>query len=90
MPRVARVTDIVIFPPPCLAANIADGSPMYYINSLRNGRITDPITCGGQLITGSSLFYDQGHRVSRITDLGVCPLCGTGVVVTGSPDHYEN
>ncbi len=88
MLNVARVTDLVLFPS-CGPIPIAEGSPMYYINGLQNARITDLIECGGPLITGSSTFLDQSHPVSRLTDLGVCPGCGVGVVITGAPQDFE-
>lgn len=48
-------------------------------------RVSDSLTHGAVVVSGSSKVIDQGQRTARIGDRVICPLHGPQVLVTGNP-----
>jgi uncharacterized Zn-binding protein involved in type VI secretion len=55
----------------------------------RVARIGDPISHGGNVITGSNKFQSQGIPVARVGDLVNCAVDGINPIISGSPHLYE-
>jgi uncharacterized Zn-binding protein involved in type VI secretion len=81
---VARKGDLVFFPK-CGVFPIVGGNPMFLDIGQPLAHIGDGIACGGVIISGNPKFMDGGRPVSHFGDKGVCPKCGTGIIITGSP-----
>ena len=47
-------------PPNCHGGSLASGSSTVYVNNKQAGRVTDPVSCGSSVATGSSNTYCGG------------------------------
>jgi uncharacterized Zn-binding protein involved in type VI secretion len=94
MNRLARVGDMVFFPR-CKHAKyypIENGHPKFMEAGM-------PIACVGNTIrnkyhpwiaSGSSKYYDGMMAAACVGDEVICPKCGLGHIIDGSPKFMEN
>ena len=57
---------------------------------LPTARLTDQISHGGEIITGSPDTFTNGLPTARIGDLAACSIHGTVKIVTGAPSTFTN
>lgn len=51
-------------------------------------RVSDPISHGGQVTSGSARHLANGLRVARVDDTALCTIHGTVTITTGN-DHWQ-